>query len=199
MAQKGTLFGKPRGEVVKRPGAFTAKAKAAGKSTGALARSVLKEGSTASTRTKKQAALVQTFAKLRAGKAKFLVPLFLVASVGTAGAVNVSCPNAWLVGPAPQAAAAVGPNSITPRGAPALVVQAVSPSGTATVQLEMCCSPIDCNAAGTWAPVTSGSMSLAAATPAQVVSVLTPTCMYRVNVTACAGCAVNVAAACGGP
>jgi hypothetical protein len=71
MAQKGTLFGKPREEVVKRPGAFSAKAKAAGKGTQTYARQVLKEGSKASTRTKRQAALAQTFAKLRAGKAKF--------------------------------------------------------------------------------------------------------------------------------
>jgi hypothetical protein len=197
MAKTGTLFGKPREEVVKRPGAFTAKAKAAGKSTGAYAKQVLKPSSSASTRTKKQAALAQTFAKLRAGKAKFLVPLMLAGMLGTAGAVNVSCPNAWLVGPAPQAAAAVGPNSVTPRGSTALVVQAISPSGTATVVLEMCCSPIDCSAAGTWAPVTGGSMSLAAATPTQVLSVTSPMCTYRANVTACSGCAVNVAAACG--
>jgi hypothetical protein len=56
---------------IKRPGAFSAKAKAAGKSTGAFARSVLKEGSQASTRTKRQAALAQTLSKLRAGKARF--------------------------------------------------------------------------------------------------------------------------------
>ena len=197
MAAKGTLFGKPREEVVKRPGAFTAKADKAGKSTGAYAKSVLKPSSKASTTTKRQANLAQTFKKLRAGKAKFLVPLVLAATLGTAHAAVVSCPNAWLIGPAPQAAAAVGPGQIVPRGSTALVVQAISPSGTATVILEMCCSPIDCTAAGTWAPVTGGSMSLAAATPTQVLSVMSPMCTYRANVTACAGCAVNVAAACG--
>jgi len=56
---------------IKRPGAFKAKAKAAGKGTQAYARSVLKEGSKASTRTKRQAALAQTLSKLRSGKAKF--------------------------------------------------------------------------------------------------------------------------------
>jgi hypothetical protein len=71
MAKKGTLFGKPRSEVVKRPGAFRAKAEAAGKSTAGFAKQVLKEGSKASTRTKRQAALAQTFSKLRKGKAKF--------------------------------------------------------------------------------------------------------------------------------
>jgi hypothetical protein len=56
---------------IKHPGAFKAKAQAAGKSTGSFARSVLKEGSRASTKTKRQAALAQTLGKLRRGKAKF--------------------------------------------------------------------------------------------------------------------------------
>jgi hypothetical protein len=71
MATGGTLFGKPRDAVVKRPGAFTAKAQAAGKSVTAHAADVLKPSSTASTRTKRQAALAQTFAKLRRGRTKF--------------------------------------------------------------------------------------------------------------------------------
>ncbi len=50
---------------IKRPGAFTAKEKAAGMSTSAYAKSVLKEGSKASTRTKRQAALAQTLGKMR--------------------------------------------------------------------------------------------------------------------------------------
>jgi len=53
---------------IKRPGAFTAKAKAAGMSTSAYAKSVLKEGSNASTRTKRQAALAQTLGKMRKKK-----------------------------------------------------------------------------------------------------------------------------------
>jgi len=197
MAKKGTLFGKPRDEVVKRPGAFTAKADKAGKSTAAYAKQVLKPSSSASTRTKKQAALAQTFAKLRAGKAKFLLPLVLVLGLATAShAASIAC-NGWLVGPAPQAAAAVGPGQIVARAIPALVIQAVSPSGTATVQVEMCCSPIDCTAAGTWAPVGT-ALALAVATPAQVLSIAAPACTYRANVTACSGCAVNVVAACSG-
>ena len=56
---------------IKRPGAFSAKAKAAGKGTQTYARQVLKEGSKASTRTKRQAALAQTLSNLRSGKAKF--------------------------------------------------------------------------------------------------------------------------------
>jgi hypothetical protein len=52
---------------VKRPGAFKAKAKAAGLSTAAYAAKVLKKGSKADTRTKRQAALARTFAKFRPG------------------------------------------------------------------------------------------------------------------------------------
>lgn len=50
---------------IKRPGAFTKKAKAAGKSVAGYAKSVLAEGSKASTRTKRQAALAQTLSKMR--------------------------------------------------------------------------------------------------------------------------------------
>ena len=61
--RKGKLFGKPVGQVVKRPGAFTKKAQAAGMGVQEYAKHVLREGSTADTRTKRQAALAQTFAK----------------------------------------------------------------------------------------------------------------------------------------
>lgn len=54
-------------DAVKRPGAFRAKAKKAGKTTSAYAAQVLKEGSGASARTKRQANLAQTFAKYRKG------------------------------------------------------------------------------------------------------------------------------------
>ena len=49
---------------VKRPGAFTAKAKRAGMSVQAYARHVLKKGSKASKLTKQQARLAQTFKKM---------------------------------------------------------------------------------------------------------------------------------------
>lgn len=55
---------------VKRPGAFTEKANEAGESVQEYAHSVLKPGSKASTRTKKQAALAETFKKMRAKKTK---------------------------------------------------------------------------------------------------------------------------------
>lgn len=63
----GTLFGKPRGEVIKHPGAFKASAEKAGMSTGAYASKVLKPGSGASTTTKRRANLAKTFAKMRKG------------------------------------------------------------------------------------------------------------------------------------
>ena len=49
---------------VKRPGAFTAKAKRAGMSVQAYARKVLKKGSKASKLTKQQARLAQPFKKM---------------------------------------------------------------------------------------------------------------------------------------
>jgi len=62
--KKGTLFGKPRSSVVKRPGAFSAKAKKAGMSTSAYAR---KEAGASGT-LGKEARLAETFAKMRAKK-----------------------------------------------------------------------------------------------------------------------------------
>ena len=67
-AEKGMLFGKPKAEVVKRPGAFKAKAEESGGSVEEKAKEVLKPGSKASARTKKQAVLAQTFAKMRKTK-----------------------------------------------------------------------------------------------------------------------------------
>ncbi len=56
--KKGTLFGEKRSEVIRRPGALTAKAKAAGKSVSAYC-SGLGEG--ADTRTKRQCNLAAQF------------------------------------------------------------------------------------------------------------------------------------------
>jgi len=52
------------GSAIRRPGSFTRKAKSAGMSVSAYARSVLKKGSKASTRTKRQAALAKTLKKI---------------------------------------------------------------------------------------------------------------------------------------
>ena len=67
-ASKGTLFGKPRSSVIKHPGAFTRKAKAAGKSTSAFATQVTKNPSNYSTSTRKQAGLDKAFATMRQRK-----------------------------------------------------------------------------------------------------------------------------------
>ena len=52
-------------KAVKRPGAFTKKANAAGMTVGEYATKVLKKGSKASITTKRQASLAKTFAKYR--------------------------------------------------------------------------------------------------------------------------------------
>ncbi len=52
-------------KAIKKPGAFSAKAKRAGMSTAAYATKVLKEGSRASARTKRQASLARTLGKMR--------------------------------------------------------------------------------------------------------------------------------------
>ena len=57
-------------KAIKRPGAFKKKAKKTGMSTKAYATKVLKKGSKASTRTKRQAALAKTLGKMRKKKRK---------------------------------------------------------------------------------------------------------------------------------
>lgn len=57
-------------KAIKKPGAFRAQAKRAGKSTAAFARSVLKKGSRASATTKRRARLAQTLARLRKRRSK---------------------------------------------------------------------------------------------------------------------------------
>lgn len=176
---------------IKRPGAFSAKAKAAGKSTGAYARQVLKSSSTAAPRTKRQAALAQTLGKLRAGKAKFCVPLVLAATLGTATAANKTCDGSTLT-PSPLTAPGPTPDVINGRAVPGLLVQVVRTAGTATVVLELSCDDV------TWAPVNNGAVTVDAATPSAAMSVLAPACTYRARVTACAACSVKILYACAG-
>ena len=66
--EHGTLFGKPRSEVVKHPGAFSSAAKKAGMSTSKYTSHVLAEGSKASPLLRKRAALAKAFATMRAKK-----------------------------------------------------------------------------------------------------------------------------------
>jgi hypothetical protein len=55
-------------KAISHPGAFTKKAKRAGMSVSKYATAVLKKGSSATTRTKHQAALAKTLAKMRKKK-----------------------------------------------------------------------------------------------------------------------------------
>lgn len=64
----GTLFGKPRGEVIKHPGAFSAKAQDAGMSTAEFMQHVLSASSNASPKMKRQAGLAEAFATMRMKK-----------------------------------------------------------------------------------------------------------------------------------
>jgi hypothetical protein len=122
-----------------------------------------------------------------------------VALAAPAGAANRACPNGFLTQPTGQPTSGISVDIFTARAAPAVVVQAVALTGTATVQVEMCCSPLDCTLNASWAPVTGSVMTLAGATPSAVVSMLYPTCLYRSNVTACTTCGVVVAFSCAGP
>jgi len=62
--KRGTLFGRPRSDVVRHPGAFTASARP-GESTGAHISRVLAAGSRASPKEKRRAALAKAFRTMR--------------------------------------------------------------------------------------------------------------------------------------
>jgi hypothetical protein len=68
LVEEGKLFGKPRGEVIKRPGAFTAKAKAANMGVTAFAEKVKANPGQYDALTMKQANLALTFQKMRSRK-----------------------------------------------------------------------------------------------------------------------------------
>ena len=88
MAKKGTLFGKPRDQVVKKPGAFAAKAADAGMSTAAMITKSLAAHSQASPATKKQAGLAKAFATMRGKKKR--KPAWATGPSGKAGGGCVS-------------------------------------------------------------------------------------------------------------
>jgi hypothetical protein len=66
VGKKGTLFGKPREEVIKHPGALTKTAKAAGES---VSEFINEKHSGASARTKKRIALAKAFRTMRSKRA----------------------------------------------------------------------------------------------------------------------------------
>lgn len=122
--------------------------------------------------------------------ARLLVLLALAAS--PAWATVKSCPSGSLT-TAPLTATGPTPDQVIARASTALLLQATTTAGTATVAMEVSCDGV------AWAPITGGAMSLASTALSQATSVLAPTCQYRANVTACAGCSVSVLFACSGP
>jgi len=110
---------------------------------------------------------------------------------GAAHAANKSC-DATTLTPTPQTATGPSADSFYARAVPALLVQVVRTAGAATVALQVSCDD------ATWAPVGNGTVMVDATTPSAVVSVLSPTCSYRTNVTTCAACSVRVLYSCAG-
>jgi hypothetical protein len=126
-----------------------------------------------------------------------LVSLVLVLGLAHgARAANVTCPQGYLA----EMQTTTGPsaNTVTARAAPALAFQLVGGGTSATVQLEICCGPLNCATGGSWAPLQGSQVTLTTGNFNAAASVLDPTCMYRANVTACTSCGVTVAYACSG-
>jgi hypothetical protein len=116
-----------------------------------------------------------------------------------AGADNRSCPSGFLTPTSGQTATGPSVDTVTASHAAALTFEVADGAGSATVQIEMCCSPMQCtNPGGAWAPVQSGALTLTGGLFG-VLSVVSPGCVYRSNVTACTACNVGVAFHCSAP
>src|SRR4029450_3588186 len=99
-------------------------------------------------------------------------------------AANKTCPTGVLT-PTPLVATGPSADTVTARAAPALAFQAVNTAGTATVEIQLCCTG-SCDAAtGAWAQVEGSPMTLTVSTAAQ--SVTDPPCQYRAVDTARTG------------
>jgi hypothetical protein len=164
MAQKEKWI---QGAVSKHPGAFKAKAKAAGKSTAGYASSVLKEGSKASTKTKRQAALAQTLSKIRKGRLQSLPLLAALAGLWrSTGVVSNACRRPGAV-PRRRRAGAIVPVA-TRRWRSALAFRtATDSSGCAVARLTALTD--------SWMVVTGSVMTLARR-PGGAISVISPAC-----------------------
>src|SRR4030095_5764493 len=90
----------------------------------------------------------------------------VLVTTASAGAASLSCPQGWLTpdGTA-QAATGLAGHTVTARAAPRVAVVAATTTGTATVVLELCCSPFDCTQSAAWAAVSGGTLSLTTAAP----------------------------------
>jgi hypothetical protein len=123
----------------------------------------------------------------------------VVALTAPVGADNRSCPSGMLTPSSGQTATGPSVDTVTASHAAALTFEVADAAGSATVQIEMCCSPLQCtNPGGAWAPVQSGSLALTGGLFG-VLSVVSPGCVYRSNVMACTGCSVLVAFHCSAP
>jgi len=141
----------------------------------------------------------ETMRRIRSGKAKFAVPFLLALGLAHgARAATLTCPAGYLTAPGGQTTTGPSANTVVARSAPALVFQLQGAGTSTSAQVEICCSPFTCGAAAVWAPVQGGSVTLSGGNLNAAVSVLDPTCMYRVMVTACTSCSLNVAYACSG-
>jgi len=115
------------------------------------------------------------------------IAILLVLLATSALGASKSCPGGTLA--SAQTATGASADTVTAKGNPALTVQAITSAGTATVQLEISCD-------GTaWAQVENSPMSITT-TASLAKSVLSPTCQYRANVTACSSCSVTVLFSC---
>ena len=129
---------------------------------------------------------------------RLLILLILLVSSPTLAA-NKTCPSGVLTPTAGMSATGATADTVTARAATALAFQSSLTGGTATVQVQMCCLGTCDPATGAWATVTGSDMAITTAA-SQVISVLSPTCIYRGNVSACSSCAgVQVGFACSGP
>jgi hypothetical protein len=122
--------------------------------------------------------------------------LALVATASLALAANKTCPTGTLT-PTAQTATGATTDTVTARGATAIVFQAQNTAGTATVEVQLCCLGSCDPATGAWSQVENSPMTLTVSSAAKGVA--NPTCIYRANATACASCSVTVGFSCAGP
>jgi hypothetical protein len=124
-----------------------------------------------------------------------LLAVLLISLAGATAplhAATVACASGTLT---PSALTATGPtpNILTARAAPAVAFQVIRTAGTATVQIELSCDGTN------WAAVQNSAVTVDGTTTTAAVSLLSPACTYRANVTACTSCSVTVLYACSGP
>jgi hypothetical protein len=124
------------------------------------------------------------------------IVLALLGTASLALAANKTCPTGTLT-PTALTGTGASADTVTAKAATALVFQAVNTAGTATVEIQICCTGTCDPSTGAWAQVENSPMTLTVSSAAKGVA--NPTCIYRANATACASCSVTVGFACAGP